>query len=388
MGLYFAFALMIIASSAWIIWFVYRPIKQSNIDLTDSNVAIGKQKLVELEQDLAQDLINQAQFNQAKDEISTTLAIELQQTQKTPHNPMNKTTVSISIFLLLLLISIGIYQYLTPKNNLTTAPKTPLTLEQRAEKITQYLKTNQNDDKAWKTLGQVYFELDKPDLSIRAYERAYQLEPDNPRLLVEYASVLINENNGHFSEKSIALIKQARKLDPNSPDALYLSGALAQSLKNFERAEILWNRVLASLPENSPDRAALVNLLAQLKTIRSNKDNTRTTENTLNVKVVLSDKLLKTRSNEDYLIIYLKPVRGRPMPIAIKKIKLKDFTGEVVLGDKDSVVPSNKLSNHKNVLAVARISTSGLALRQAGDVETTSEVITVTDNPSIILKLE
>jgi hypothetical protein len=34
---------------------------------------------------------------------------------------------------------------------------------------------------------------------------------------------------------------------------------------------------------------------------------------------------------------YVKAARGRPMPIAIQKIQLKDFTGVVTLTDENSI---------------------------------------------------
>ena len=112
MNLYLYFALMVIASSAWIIWFLYRPLKSSEINLESSNIALGKQKLLELEQDLHQNLIDKKQFNQAKEEISTTLAIELQQVSDIQNNPSNNRWVLIFVLVLLPVMSIGVYQYL------------------------------------------------------------------------------------------------------------------------------------------------------------------------------------------------------------------------------------------------------------------------------------
>lgn len=180
MSLYLYFALMVIVSFAWIIWFLYRPLKSSEINLEDSNIALGKQKLLELEEDLHQNLIDKKQFNQAQEEISTTLAIELQQVSDVQNNPSNNRWVLIFVLVLLPVMSIGVYQYLTPKNNMSQPLKSaekPLSLEQSANKIVQYLQTNDNDSQAWQMLGLTYFELGKLDLSIGAYEKSYQINP-------------------------------------------------------------------------------------------------------------------------------------------------------------------------------------------------------------------
>ena len=388
MSLYLYFALMVIASSAWIIWFLYRPLKSSEINLKGSNIALGKQKLLELEQDLHQNLIDKKQFNQAKEEISTTLAIELQQVSDIQNNPSNNRGVLIFVLVLLPVMSIGVYQYLTPKNNMSQPLKSaekPLSLEQSANKIVQYLQTNDNNAQAWQMLGLTYFELGKLDLSIDAYEKSYQINPKNLRLLVEYASMMISASGNQFSDKSVKLIKQALEIEPNAPDALYLAGMFAVSQQDLKLAKGLWQRALNALPKGSIERVALANILSELKAVEDSKD---TPEHSVSVRVDVSDALLKSRSGEDFIMIYVKAVKGRPMPIAIKKIKLKDFSGQVVLTDQDSVIQGNQLSTHDQVIAVVRISATGSAMRGVGDIQVLGNVINVADNPSVHLSVK
>ncbi len=388
MSLYLWFALMVITSSIWIIWFLYRPLKSNKINLESSNITLGKQKLLELEQDLHQNLIDEEQFNQAKEEISTTLAIELQQVGNIQNNTNNNTWVLILILVLLPLMSVGIYQYLTPKNNIVQpleSPKKPLSLGQSAENIVQYLQTNEHDAQAWKILGLTYFELGRLDLSIDAYEKSYQINPKDLRLLVEYASMMISANDSQFSEQSVKLIKQALEIDPNAPEALYLAGMFAVSQRDFNLAKGLWQRALNAMPKGSIDRVALVNILSELKTVEGSKE---MPEHSISVYVDVSDEVLKSRSSEDFIMIYVKAVKGRPMPIAIKKIKLKDFTGQVVLTDQDSVIQGNQLSRHDQVITVVRISATGSAMRGASDIQVLSKVINVADNPFIHLSVK
>lgn len=388
MSLYLYLALMVMVSSAWIIWFLYRPVKSSELNLENSNIALGKQKLLELEQDLHQNLIDKKQFNQAKEEISTTLAIELQQVSSLQNNPSNNRWVLIVVLVLLPVMSIGVYQYLTPKNNTTQPLKSaekPLSLEQSANKVVQYLQTNDNDSQAWQMLGLTYFKLGKPDLSMGAYEKSYQINPKNLRLLVEYASMMISASGNQFSDKSVKLIKQALEIEPNAPDALYLAGMFAVSQQDFNLAKGLWQRALNALPTGSLGRVALTNMLSELKAVEGSK---KMPEHSVSVRVDVSDALLKSRSIEDFIMIYLKAVKGRPMPIAIKKIKLADFSGQVVLTDQDSVIQGNQLSSHDQVIAVVRISATGSAVRGVGDIQVLSKVINVADNPSIHLSVK
>ncbi len=388
MNLYLWFSLMVIASFIWIIWFLYRPIKSNKFNLESSNIFLGKQKLLELEQDLYQNLIDKKQFNQAKEEISITLATELKQANSIQNNINNNILVLILILILIPVMSIGFYQFLISKNNMNQSfsnTEESLSLEQSVNKIVQYLQTNRDDAEAWRILGLTYFELGELDLSINAYEKSFQINPKDPRLLVEYASIMISANGHQFSNQSIKLIKQALEIDPNSSDSLYLAGMFAARQEDFNLAKGLWQRALNTLPKDSINRVALVNILSELKVLKSSRDMSK---HFISVRVDVSDEILKFRSSEDFIMIYVKAVKGRPIPIAIKKIKLKVFTGQVVLTDQDSIIQGRQLSTYNQVIVVVRISATGSAIRGIDDIQVLSKVINVADDPSVYLNMK
>lgn len=221
-------------------------------------------------------------------------------------------------------------------------------------------------------MGFAYFELGNLEESLNAYEQAYKLSPKDPELLVEYASTIISANDNKFVPQAVELIKQALEINPDAADALYLSGMLAVSMKDFDLAKGLWRRALASLPDSSPDRKTLENILAELEVITNT---TPTSSTSITVSVDISEQVRNSRSKDDYLMIYAKAAKGIPMPIAIQRVKLKDFSGKVVLTDTNSVMSSNKLSQAGDVIIVARISSSGLAKKENNDIETSSQII-------------
>lgn len=378
---------MLAGSLAWTIWFLKKPLADNGVDLRQSNIDIAKQRKLELQRDLDQDLIDQEQFELALDEITTTLAVELEQQSVKTSNSENNTLSMLAIVVLLPIFSIGIYQSLStyaPTSIITpVVDSKPLTLEQSVEKLKQHISDEPNDSEAWTMLGLSYFELDKVKESLEAYEKAYQLTPNNSKLLVEYASTLISVNDNQFSDRPVALIKQALEIDANAPDALYLAGMFAISMQDFNLAKGLWNKALSVLPEGGDDHQALLGLLDELRRAESGQ-----VSNTVTVNVLLSDQILATRSAEEYLMIYVKAAKGRPMPIAIQKLKLRDFNGQIVLSDMNSVMPTKLLSEHDKVLVVARLSRTGGAMKQADDIQITSGVVNVSDNPNITLELQ
>ncbi|MDC9727131.1 MAG: c-type cytochrome biogenesis protein CcmI [Candidatus Thioglobus sp.] len=387
MNMMILIGLMLSLSLAWVVWFLKNPLADNDIDLRQSNIGLGKQRKAELQRDLEQDLIDQEQFDLALEEISSTLAIELNQSTTTVRESKPISALTWLIVIMLPIFSIGVYQslstYSSTVNTTTALESAPLSLEQSAEKIKQHLVDNPSDAQAWKMLGLSYFELNKIDESLQAYEKAYQLNPKDARLLVEYASTMISANDDQFTGRPVELIKQALEIEPNAPDALYLAGLFAVSMQDFNLAKGLWNKALAGLPEGSVDRQALLSILAELEREQNPK-----ISHTVTVNVAIADEILAKRSNEDFLMVYVKSAVGRPMPIAIEKIKIKDFSGQVSLSDMNSVMPTKLLSEHDQVLVVARLSRTGGAMKQADDLQVVSDIVSVPSNPTVNLTLD
>ncbi|KAA0446732.1 MAG: c-type cytochrome biogenesis protein CcmI [Candidatus Thioglobus sp.] len=394
MSLYIWMVIMLLASLLWLIWFLYNPLKIDALDLEKSNIELGRQKQAELEQDLQDGLIDQSVFAQAKDEIAQVLAVEIGQTTTYPQQQKSPTIGLILLVAAFFLIApLATYQLLTSNENAPMAAEKTPTLTQRIADINQRLAQTPNDAKAWRLLGFALFESDKIDESLQAYQRSYQLDAKNAQMLTEYASTLAISQNNQFTGRVSTLVREALEIDKNLPDALYLAGWVAINAQQFELAQKLWKKAIL-LSKNKADKAVLQQILGELLQLQNAKTPKPTdakkslTAHQVTIKVALPQRLLKPEFEEHYLLIYIKAAQGRPMPIAIQKIRLKDFSGVVVLTDDDSIIPSRKLSQTSSVIAVARLSKSGSAMRQAGDIEALSPVIDVADNPIVNLELK
>ena len=68
---------------------------------------------------------------------------------------------------------------------------------------------------------------------------------------------------------------------------------------------------------------------------------------------------------------------GPPMPVAVEKHSLQDLPLTLTFDDSDSLMPTQKLSALKEVELVVRLSTSGDAMRQEGDLESAPVRVTL-----------
>ena len=248
------FILMIVLSSLFLVWFLYRPIK-ANLSDDDSNIAINRQRQNELESDISQGLIEQAQYLEAEEEIISTLASELN------NNELKNITIkpliwSTIIVLFVAVLSLSVYSQLAPKimPNTDNGINEPLSMTESNNKWENYLIENPMNFQTLKMLGLAQVSTGNIDKSIESFEKAFLINPNDIDLLLQYASAIAANQDGKFYGKSKILIEKALSLDPQSIQVLYFAGIVAAHQTDLDQARDYWQKALYLMPESHPDR--------------------------------------------------------------------------------------------------------------------------------------
>jgi cytochrome c-type biogenesis protein CcmH len=84
--------------------------------------------------------------------------------------------------------------------------------------------------------------------------------------------------------------------------------------------------------------------------------------------VTLSPALLAQTSPQDTVFIFARPANGGRMPLAAQRIQVKDLPYRFMLDDSKSMSSGMPLSSSPQVVLGARISKSGDAIPQPGDL--------------------
>jgi len=108
----------------------------------------------------------------------------------------------------------------------------------------------------------------------------------------------------------------------------------------------------------------------------------------LQIEVALDTKLKDRLAPDDVLFVYAKAANGPPMPLAIQRLPASNLPVSVTLTDGMGMLPNMKLSQFPQVVIGARVSKSGNATPQSGDLQTLTAPLPVTTGTPIRLMID
>jgi cytochrome c-type biogenesis protein CcmH len=257
------------------------------------------------------------------------------------------------------------------------------------DRLAERLKSRPDDAEGWQMLGRSYATLGKHGQAIGAYETALRLRPDEPTLLAELAFSAAIANRRVGGADSAQLLQRALKLDPRNPKALALAGTLSLERKDYQGAVSHWEQLARNEPPDSPLGRQIQASIAQARQLAGSQSalmpvaddalasiatSTPTTRaaaaaGTVSGTVTLAPALRGRVAPEDTLFVFARAVNGSRMPLAVLRKQVKDLPLRFTLDDSLAMSPAAKLSGAANVVVGARISKSGKAGAQEGDLQ-------------------
>ena len=98
------------------------------------------------------------------------------------------------------------------------------------------------------------------------------------------------------------------------------------------------------------------------------KNRLQQTQQALSFNVTLAEGFKDKMVGSDTLFVYARAQNGPKMPLALVKMTARDLPATVTLDDSVSMLPNMTLSSMQQVEVIARISKSGQAIMQSGDM--------------------
>jgi len=286
------------------------------------------------------------------------------------------------------------------------------------DKLAARMKERPDDAQGWIMLARSYTVLERYADAVPAYAQAVKLVADDPSLLADYADALGMRNNRVLGPDAVQIIERALTIDASHLKALSLAGSAAFANKDYATAVNYWERLTRAAPAESPylpdvragiaearelgklgpgpiattaattpatATASATPAAAEAPAPRftqtaqaapsagAGNGGTGTTppvvaNATVSGTVSLSKALAAQASPNDTVFIFARAAEGPRMPLAILRKQVKDLPVEFKLDDSLAMSPAMKLSSFPKVVVGARISKSGEAMPQKGDI--------------------
>ncbi len=144
-------------------------------------------------------------------------------------------------------------------------------IEANVAALAKRLETNPSDGQGWSMLARSYSSMEKYAEASNAYAKATALAPNDADLLAEYAFANAMANGRQLQGKSLELVNQALKLDPENLKALELAGSAAFQAKDYRKAIEYWQRLLKKVPANSEVAESVNKRLEEAKSLANVK---------------------------------------------------------------------------------------------------------------------
>ena len=361
------------------------------INSNQNSIDIYNQKLKEINFDIENHLITKSEANNAIEELEYSLIKDNKNTDILDSklyfsNLKSKKTISIILLLVIPVFVISVYSFIGAPNsieklvlvsdlkNTKNDSEKLVSVEQMLKRVERRLLDDPNNSDDWLMLANSYVVLKRYPEAIRALENLYRLKGDDPSLLFRYADVLAMANSGIFAGKPSELIKKALQLDPQNTMGLWLAGLVAYEEGEVKKAINYWENVLPKLEIGSEEEKNIRKYIEFAKennniSIQNNGSITQEKiEYSLKLSIELSPNFTNINKNK-VVFVYAKPINSpNNMPIIVLRKTVADLPLLVEMNDSMSMLPSNKLSDYKSVQVLARISNSGNAKSEKGDL--------------------
>ena len=365
-----------------------------------ANAAVYREQLAELDREYELGNLNDDELNVARDELTRRLLedvgpdalaadVSSQPERKANTVVWRKPWVLMSSLIFLVPVSamlmyavLGQPAALDPmalKQGVdSSAEVTPEKLTEMATALTRRLQDEPNNVEGWVMLGRVQRARGQFAEADDALRKALNLSQDD-NLAIERAEVLAQKNGGNFAGEPWAIIQRVLTADPHHLNALFLAGSASYSEENFRSALRFWERAREVVPADSPDAPELDRAMAEARDkmglpssppLAAQAPNAApaNAQARISGRVSLIKELADKAAPTDTVFVYATPVSGSRMPVAIVRTTVAKLPFDFVLDDSTSMNPSAKLSSMSEVTVRVRISKSGQAMAQPGDL--------------------
>lgn len=402
---YFAAALLVLAALFVLLplWKFHQSGESSRARRERTNLFIFKERIAELEAELAAGTLEQENFDDLKSELERSLLSDVQAVADANSDTGKQAStwrspsrlIPIALTLIIIPSSIYLYREWGFQDELALAQlyertqqgvDNPEDARDLIFSLGAIIEEDRENGWAWYFLAQNLVNIGQFPEASMALERAgeYIEEPqDRVVVLSQYAFLEFMLAEQKLTDKVQGIIDQAQRLDPNQLLILQILGMDAEQRADYQSAITYWRRMLQLTPPG--EEAQLLEGMianAQQQLSASNRQDAVAGDGpSIDVELSLAPGLDLDPTTR--VFVSALELNGRGQPLAAEVLTVADLPTTITLDNSDAVGPFN-ISSAEMIYIVATASSSGTANVQSGDYQTKTEGFAHSNQHAII----
>ena len=356
---------------------------------SQTNRRIAQEHLADLDRALAEGRLTALQHQVARDELLRHLLDDAAQADDRPIAVVPARWLWMVVALVVLsglsYVQLGAPQTWWPVPLSQRVKISATTPEQLAEQTRVWQEATQKrpeDAEAWLTLARLHAAQNAHAPAEQAFARVLALSPE-PDLWIERAQMKALSAGGVYAGEPWQWIQDVLRTQPQHLNALVLAGSAALSEKRYPAAQDYWQRALALVPADSEAGQGLQRALAQAAELAaapasvgearavtlSAATPVGAAKPLIQGEVRVSPEVQSQIAAGATLFVYAMAEEGSRRPVAIWRGTPTSWPVRFALSDSMGMGAPPVLSSLAQVRLVARISKTGSAQKQEGDLQ-------------------
>ncbi|WP_251977116.1 c-type cytochrome biogenesis protein CcmI [Salinicola avicenniae] len=368
------------------------------------NVAIYRQRLAALEQALAAGEIDQTRFAEDRTELERRLLEDAGSAGRPPLKRVRAGRWLVPVAAILTVAGslafyletgaqrdLALYQVV---RSLAHAPP-----ETRIAALESEARRQGDNPKAWAELFPLYRDSGQLGRAIDVLERLIALQGRQPTLLAQLAQMKFFAAERTLTDAVQALVDETLDADPRQPTALGLLGIDAFDHARYQAAIDYWRRAMAGYDDAESGEALRQVIAVARQRLEAQGGQSATAasadrgaesaaESALAVDLTLAPSLRARLPDTTPVFLVARDVDGQRPPLAITRTTLGALPTTLTLSDAEAMTANARLSQVERVDLVARVSPSGQATPQSGDLYGRLEGVRVGETHSLTLDID
>ena len=385
-------ALMTAVALAFVLVPLVRGRPPSGPTAVEANLEALRGQRRELEADIASGVVPAEARNEALAELIQRAEADLaaptkaaSTEQRTPWPAVAAAAIGIPVIAFGVYLAIGAPTAADPRvaNAATMDTKNVADL---VERLAQKVRERPDDAKGWALYARSTAALGRYEESAKAYEHVMGLIPGDAQVMADYADVLGMVQGRSLAGRPFEIVKNALMIDPRNTKALALAATAAMELGNFVESIGYWERLAALVPPGSDDEKEVREVIAELRTragipaaaksaVAQAPAPAAQPGKSVSGVVTVAPEIASKIASTDTLFVFARSEGGPRAPLAVLRGSAKELPLRFALDDTMAMSPQWSLSRASDVRIEARVSKSGNAAPQPGDVVGTSAVV-------------